>query len=148
MLPEEMVPALRERGIFVVLGTFYAHINNHIEEQFGFEYETAGMLAGKGVPVAFGGLKGETKLLLVNAGIAVQNGMDHQQALEALTINPARMLGVEDRIGSLTAGKDADVVLYRGDPLEITTPVEKVFISGRLVYERKPFNSTYHNMKH
>ena len=148
MLPEEMVPALRERGITVVLGTFYAHINNHIEEQFGFEYETAGMLAGKGVPVAFGGLKGETKLLLVNAGIAVQNGMDHQQALEALTINPARMLGVEDRIGSLTAGKDADVVLYRGDPLEITTPVEKVFISGRLVYERKPFDPTYHNMKH
>jgi imidazolonepropionase-like amidohydrolase len=146
MLMEEHVPALLERGVFVVLGTYYAHINNHIEEQFEFRYETAAMLAGKGVPVAFGGLKGETKLLLVNAGIAVQNGMDHQKALEALTIIPARMLGVDDRIGSLAVGKDADIVLYRGDPLEITSPVEKAFINGRLVYERRPFETTYSNM--
>jgi imidazolonepropionase-like amidohydrolase len=148
MLMEEHVPALLERGIYVVLGTYYAHINNHIGEQFEFDYGTAAMLARRGVPVAFGGLRGETKLLLVNAGIAVQNGMDYDKALEALTINPARMLGVDDRIGSLAAGKDADIVLYRGDPLEITSPVEKAFISGRLVYERKPFEPTYTNMKH
>jgi imidazolonepropionase-like amidohydrolase len=148
MLREEQVPALLKRGGYVILGTYYAHMNNHIGEQFEFEYETAAMLARRGVPVAFGGLRGETKLLLVNAGIAVQNGMDHEKALEALTINPARMLGVDDRIGSLAVGKDADIVLYRGDPLEITSPVEKAFIGGRLVFERKSFDPTYHNMKY
>ena len=73
--------------------------------------------------------------------------MDHQKALEGLTIIPARMLGVDDRIGSLAVGKDADIVLTRGDPLEITSPVEKVFIDGRLVFEKDSFDPTYHNMK-
>ncbi len=148
MTLEAQVPALLKRKIPVILGTYYAHINNHIGEQTEFRYETAAMLAERGVPIAFGGLKGETKLLLVNAGIAVQNGMPYEKALESLTLNPARMLGVEDRVGSLSAGKDADIVLYRGDPLEIASPVEKVFISGQLVYEKAPFDPTYHNMKH
>lgn len=147
MLPEALIPKLLERNIPVVLGTYFAHINNHIEEQFGFRYETAAMLSEQEVPVAFGGLRGETKFLSLNAGIAVQNGMDHQKALEGLTLVPARFLGVEDRIGSLAVGKDADIVLYRGDPLEITSPVEKVFIEGRLVFEREAFDPTYHNMK-
>ena len=97
--------------------------------------------------MAFGGLAGETKFLTVNAGIAVQHGMDYMEAIRALTIHPARMLGVDDRIGSLAAGKDADVVLYAGDPLEITSPVEKAFIGGRLVYERETFDPTYHNLR-
>lgn len=147
MLPEALITDLRERNISVVLGTYFAHINNHIGEQFGFRYETAAMLSEQGVPVAFGGLRGETKFLSLNAGIAVQNGMDHQKALEGLTIIPARMLGVDDRIGSLALGKDADIVLYRGDPLEITSPVEMVFIDGRMVFEKGSFDPTYHNMK-
>ena len=147
MLPEALIPNLLERGIPVVLGTYFAHINNHIEEQFGFRYETAAMLSEGGVPVAFGGLRGETKFLALNAGIAVQNGMDRQKALEGLTLVPAQILGVAHRLGSLAVGKDADIVLYRGDPLEITSPVEKVFIDGRLVFENGPFDPTYHNMK-
>lgn len=147
MLQEALIPGLLERGFPVVLGTYFAHINNHIEEQFGFRYETAAMLSEMGVPVAFGGLRGETKFLSLNAGIAVQNGMDHQKALEGLTIVPARMLGVDDRVGSLAVGKDADIVLYRGDPLEITSPVERVFIDGRLVYEKELFDSSYSNLK-
>jgi len=146
MLPEALIPNLLERDIPVVLGTYFAHINNHIEEQYGFRYETAAMLSEEGVPVAFGGLRGETKFLSLNAGIAVQNGMDYQKALEGLTLVPARVLGVDDRLGSLAVGKDADIVLYRGDPLEITSPVEKVLIGGRLVFENGPFDPTYHNM--
>jgi imidazolonepropionase-like amidohydrolase len=147
MLPEALIPELLDRGVPVILGTYFATINNHIEEQFGFRYETAAILSGAGVPVAFGGLRGETKFLSLNAGIAVQNGMDHQRALEGLTIVPARMLGVDHRIGSLAVGKDADIVLYRGDPLEITSPVEMVFIEGRLVFERSGFDPSYSNMK-
>jgi imidazolonepropionase-like amidohydrolase len=147
MLPEALVPKLLELEIPVVLGTYFAHINNHVGEQFGFRYETAAMLSGHGVPVAFGGLRGETKFLSLNAGIAVQNGMDYGAALEGLTIVPARMLGVDDRVGSLAQGKDADIVLYRGDPLEISSPVEMVFIDGVMVFERGEFDLTYHNMK-
>jgi imidazolonepropionase-like amidohydrolase len=147
MLPEALVPKLLELEVPVVLGTYFAHINNHVGEQFGFRYETAAMLSGHDVPVAFGGLRGETKFLSLNAGIAVQNGMDYQAALQGLTIIPARMLGVDDRIGSLATGKDADIVLYRGDPLEITSPVEMVFIDGVMVFEREEFDPTYHNMK-
>jgi imidazolonepropionase-like amidohydrolase len=147
MLPKALVPDLLERDIAVVLGTYFAHINNHIGEQFGFRYETAAMASEEGVSVAFGGLRGETKFLSLNAGIAVQNGMDYWKALEGLTIVPARMLGVDDRIGSLAEGKDADIVLYRGDPLEITSPVEKVFIGGRLVFEKSAFDPTYSILK-
>ena len=146
MLPEALIPEVLDRGIPVVLGTYFAHINNHIGEQFGFRYETAAMLSNGGVPVAFGGLRGETKFLSLNAGIAVQNGMSHQKALEGLTITPARMLGVDDRVGSLAVGKDADIVLYRGDPLQITSPVEMVFIEGQLVYEREAFDPSYSNL--
>jgi len=147
MVPEELARTLAERDVPVILGTYFASINNHIEEQYGFRYETAAVLSGAGVPVAFGGLKGETKFLSLNAGIAVQNGMDHQRALEGLTIVPARMLGVDDRIGSLAPGKDADIVLYRGDPLEITSPVEMVFIQGRRVFQRGAFDSRYSTME-
>ena len=146
MIPEALVPALKERDVPVILGTYFASINNHIGEQYGFRYETAALLAENDVPVAFGGLNGETKFLSLNAGIAVQNGMPHQKALEGLTVVPARMLGVEDRVGSLAEGKDADIVLYEGDPLEITTPVRMVFIGGRKVYEREAFHPAYSTM--
>jgi len=147
MVPEALIPKLLEREVPVVLGTYFATINNHIEEQYGYRYETAALLSGAGVPVAFGGLEGETKFLSLNAGIAVQNGMDHLRALEGLTIVPARMLGVDDRVGSLAPGKDGDVVLYRGDPLEITSPVEMVIIGGRLVFQRRPFDPSYSSME-
>jgi imidazolonepropionase-like amidohydrolase len=145
---EAQARELAERRVPVILGTYYASINSHTGEQTEFRYETAALLTRHGVKVAFGGLTGETKFLLINAGIAVQHGMPRGEAIKALTLHPAQMLGVDDRLGSLTAGKDADIVLYRGDPLQITSPVEKAFISGRLVYERQPFNPTYHNLKH
>ena len=143
---EEHVPALRARDVGVILGTYYANINAHTGEQTGFRYETAAMLSNGGVRVALGGLSGETMFLSLNAGIAVQSGMPYDAAFQTITINPARMLGVEDRVGSLEVGKVADVVLYRGDPLQITSTVECVFVSGRLVYERMPFDPTYHNL--
>jgi imidazolonepropionase-like amidohydrolase len=140
---EDHVPLLRERDVPVILGTYYSFINSHTGELTGFRYDAARVLSQGGVKVAFGGLEGESKLLSLNAGIAVQNGMDPDQALKALTLYPAEILGVDDRIGSLAAGKDADVVLVRGDPLEITSTVERVYISGRLVHERAPFDPSY-----
>ena len=64
-------------------------------------------------------------------GNAIANGMAPADALEAVTLAPARVWGVADRIGSLEPGKDADVVVWSGDPFELTTHAEQVFIRGR-----------------
>ncbi len=67
------------------------------------------------------------------AGLAVQAGMDPFAALQAITINPARHAGIEDRVGSLEAGKDGDIVITDGCPFEVSTRVKHVFISGEEV---------------
>ena len=67
------------------------------------------------------------------AGLAVQAGMDSFAALQAITINPARHAGIADRVGSLEAGKDADIVVTDGCPFEVSTKVKHVFIDGKAV---------------
>lgn len=67
------------------------------------------------------------------AGIAVKAGMDPFKALQAITINPAKHIGIEDRVGSIEVGKDADIVITDGDPLESMTTVEMVLIDGKRI---------------
>ena len=67
------------------------------------------------------------------AGLAVQAGMNPFHALQAITINPAKHLGIEDRVGSLEEGKDADIVITDGDPFSVQTHVLHVWISGKEV---------------
>lgn len=69
------------------------------------------------------------------AGLAVKAGMDPFAALQAITINPAKHIGVEDRVGSLEEGKDADIVITDGCPFEVSTTVKMVFIDGKIVSE-------------
>jgi imidazolonepropionase-like amidohydrolase len=64
------------------------------------------------------------------AGNAIAYGLDRDAALRAVTLEPARVWGVADRLGSIEVGKDADVVVWSGDPFELTTNVERVFIKG------------------
>ena len=64
------------------------------------------------------------------AGNAIAYGLDRDAALRAVTLEPARVWGVAERVGSLEPGKDADVVVWSGDPFELTTNVERVFING------------------
>ena len=73
-------------------------------------------------------------LLIVQAALAVREGLDRDTALAAVTLNPARILGVADRLGSLVPGKDADLVLWSGDPLDVMSRPELVFMRGREVY--------------
>lgn len=72
--------------------------------------------------------------LVHQATLAVKEGLDADTALRALTINPARVLGLDGRIGSLAIGKDTDVVLWSGDPLDVMQRALRVFIAGREVY--------------
>ena len=67
------------------------------------------------------------------AGLAVKAGMDPFAALQAITINPARHLGIADRVGSLEVGKDADVVVTDGNPMVSDTTVLAVFLNGQRV---------------
>lgn len=72
--------------------------------------------------------------LVHQASLAVKEGLPRETALEALTVNPASFLGLDDRIGSLTPGLDGDVVVWSGDPLDVTSRAERVYISGEEVY--------------
>lgn len=74
------------------------------------------------------------KYLAICAGLAVKEGLEEEEALKAITINAAEILGLGDRIGSLEPGKDADIIVLSGHPLELRTVVEKVFIEGTPVY--------------
>jgi imidazolonepropionase-like amidohydrolase len=72
--------------------------------------------------------------LSVCAALAVREGMDEYRALEAITINAARIIGIDDRVGSLTPGKDADVVVFEGHPFNYTTRTRYVIVNGKVVY--------------
>jgi imidazolonepropionase-like amidohydrolase len=72
--------------------------------------------------------------LAYQAGLAVKHGLDRDAALQALTINPARIVGIDDRLGSMEPGKDADVVIWSGDPLDVPSRVERALVDGVEVY--------------
>ncbi len=69
------------------------------------------------------------------ASYAVSAGMDYYEAIKAITINPAEILNIEDRLGSIESGKDADIVIWSGDPLNIQTNVERTLVNGETVYK-------------
>jgi imidazolonepropionase-like amidohydrolase len=77
------------------------------------------------------------RYLALNAALAVQQGMDETEALKAITINPAEIIGVADRVGSLEPGKDADVVIYSGHPFDYRTVPELVLIDGQVQYRKE-----------
>ena len=72
--------------------------------------------------------------LIHQATLAVKEGLDPVTALRAVTINPAQIIGVDSRIGSLAVGKDADVVIWSGDPLDVMSRAELAFVDGREIY--------------
>jgi len=94
--------------------------------------DSARLLADAGVTFAFGASAQthNARLLTQSAGIAVANGLSWDQALAAISLTPARLYGVDDRSGSIERGKDADLVLWDADPLELTSYPRQVFIRG------------------
>jgi len=73
----------------------------------------------------------------LQGSMSARYGADPYLMLRAVTINPARIFGIDDRVGSLEVGKDADVVVYSGDPLDPRSRVERVWIDGDVQYERE-----------
>jgi imidazolonepropionase-like amidohydrolase len=103
----------------------------------------AAVLAGKKVPLAIGtGFEGyvpKTRSLRHEAAMAMANGLGHDRALEAVTLGAAKVLGIDDRFGSLEVGKVADLVLYDGDCFEHATHVTHTILGGRVVYDRAEY---------
>ncbi len=99
--------------------------------------QNPGLLAKAGVKVAIQtDQMSATKYLTINAGLAVREGMPEEEALKAITINAAEIIGVGDRIGSLEVGKDADIAIFSGHPFDFRTQVEKVIVDGKIVFKR------------
>lgn len=103
--------------------------------------ETASKLRQAGIPFAlqsgFEGYVPKTRIVLFEAAMAAANGLTRDQALASVTVDAARLLGIQNRIGSLEPGKDADIALYDGDPFEYTTHSTAVIINGQVVRELK-----------
>lgn len=98
-------------------------------------FKTPGILAGEGIKVA---IMTDHSVIPIEhlplcAALAVRNGMSEKDALRAITIWPAEILGVEDKLGSLQIGKDADIVIWDGHPLSLDSTAETVLINGRVV---------------
>ncbi|HEV2349484.1 MAG TPA: amidohydrolase [Terriglobia bacterium] len=79
----------------------------------------------------------EERNYIEQAAIVNHYGMPDEAALQMVTINPAKILGIDNRVGSIDPGKDADLTLWTGNPLELTSKAEKVFIDGKLIYTMK-----------
>ncbi|WP_262691863.1 amidohydrolase family protein [Kordiimonas aestuarii] len=103
-------------------------------DSLGTTGAAAARLHAAGVKVAFlPPDTNNTRLVVQNAGNAVAMGMPWEAAVDAMTVNPAEIFGIADSYGTLEAGKDADVVVWNGDPLELMTSPDAVFIRGEEV---------------
>jgi len=102
-------------------------------DQMGATLTNAARLHEAGVEVAIGMDTHNIRLAAQHAGNAVANGLPHETGLASLTSVPAKILGLEKEVGSLRQGARADVVIWSGDPLEVTEAAESVFIGGKAI---------------
>ena len=124
---------LKEAGVPVAVGPTLTNASKL--ELLNKSWTTPGILAAAGIPVSIitDAPVIPQQYLSLCAGLAVKAGMDPFMALQAITINPARHIGVDDRVGSLEAGKDADIVLADGDPLVSDTVIRYVIVDGKVL---------------
>lgn len=117
-------------------------------EPYDSVYSNAARLAKAGVTFCFRTNDSENvRNLPYQASVAAAHGLDRDLALRAVTIEPARILGVDDRLGSLEKGKLADLFVTTGDPLEIVTDVVALFIAGRPVPMESKHTREYEKFK-
>jgi imidazolonepropionase-like amidohydrolase len=116
----------------VIVGPIYESPKNY--ERYDAVYKLPAELYKRGVKIAFASYDAHAvRNLPYAAGYATAFGLPHDEALKAITLNPAEIWGVADQLGSLDVGKTANVVVADGDPLEIKTDVKRIFIAGRQV---------------
>ena len=126
-----LAPLLKEKNIPVLLGSILT-LPSREDFHHAASYKAAGELAEAGVKFGLAtGSYQNVRLLPYEAAISVAWGLPRDKALRAITIDTAEILGVADRLGSLEPGKLANLAIWQGDPLELRTPVPRVFVAGR-----------------
>ncbi|MGA2420656.1 MAG: amidohydrolase family protein [Candidatus Acidiferrum sp.] len=132
--------AIRKAGVPVLLGPVMQAPYTH--ETANVTYENAALVSQANIPMAlmtgYEAYVPKSRVLVFEAAIAAANGLGLENALRAITISAAKLLGIDGRLGSLTAGKDADVVVFDGDPFEYTSHVQTVVVGGAVTYQRTP----------
>jgi imidazolonepropionase-like amidohydrolase len=117
-------------GLPVIIGPIYEQPKE--SERYDAVYSMPAQLARRGVKIAFASYAShQARNLPYAAGYAVGFGLSPEEALKAMTINPAQMWGVDKDLGSLDVGKMGNVVVANGDPLDVKTDVKHVFIQGQ-----------------
>lgn len=122
---------LAEKKIPVILGPTQA-LPNGQDEGYDEMYAAPGLLHQAGVKIAFGTFgSSDSRTLPYEVANSVSYGLPREEALRAITVNPAEILGVADKLGTVEVGKIANLIVTDGDPLEITTQFSHVIIAGR-----------------
>lgn len=126
---------LKEAGFPAIVGPDMAS-RNKIEVQ-NMAFKTAGLLSGHGILTAITTDHPVSKIqfLPICAGLAVKAGMSPEEGLRSITINAAKICGVEERVGSLAPGKDADIAVFTGNPMEVFSRTCYTIIEGEIVYQ-------------
>jgi imidazolonepropionase-like amidohydrolase len=129
-----MMDEIKSAGAEIIL---HATMARNGGDMVNMTRESAALLTRGGIPVSiesgYEGYVPKTRVILWEAAQAVANGLPYEEGIKAITLNPARLLGLDKRVGSIEKGKDADLVLYTGDPFEYLTKVCKVMIDGEWV---------------
>lgn len=130
-----IVDELKEEGFPAIVGPDLTS-RNKIEVQ-NMAFKTVGILSKAGIKTA---ITTDHPVSLIQslpicAGLAVKSGMDMMEGLKAITINAAEICGVDDRVGSISIGKDADIAIFDGNPMEIFTKTLYTIIGGEIVYQ-------------
>ncbi len=133
LIPEE----IKESGFPAIVGPSLTN-RNKIETQ-NMDFKTSGILHKEGIKVAITTDHPVTRIqdLIICAAFAAREGLGKEEGLKAVTINAAEICNVSDRLGSLEAGKDADIAIFDGDPMDLFTKTLYTIINGKIVYEAK-----------
>lgn len=128
---------IKESGFPAIIGPSLSN-RNKIETQ-NMDFKTPGLLHKKGIKIALTTDHPVTRIqdLIICAAFAAREGLGKEEALRAVTINAAEICNVSDRVGSLETGKDADIAIFDGDPMDIFTKTLYTIVNGRIAYEAK-----------
>jgi imidazolonepropionase-like amidohydrolase len=138
-----LADVLAAKGIPVIIGPLFTSRSK--VELRNRSLANPGKLARAGVTIAITTDHPVVPIhfLVHQAAFAVREGLDAGTAIEALTINPARIVGIEDRLGSIEVGKDGDLVVWSGDPLDVLSKVQFAFIEGKEIYSFADGRATF-----
>lgn len=133
-----IVEKIKESGFYANLGPDLA-CRNKVEIQ-NADFKTSGVLSKAGILISIITDHPVTLIqyLPIYAGLAAKRGLGIIEGLKAITINPAIICGVDDRLGSIEVGKDADIAIFTGNPMDVFTETVYTIVNGEIVYQLNP----------